>query len=134
LKVLVDTSVWSLALRRQKQVAPEAKELARLIEEGLVVMIGPIRQELLSGISQLAQFVALRDDLGAYEDRPLSRIHFETAAEFSNRCRKQGIQGSHTDFLISAVACLEEMAVFTTDLDFGRYAKHLPLTLHRFKK
>src|SRR5258708_7650198 len=98
MKVLVDTSVWSLALRRRQPPAPEAAELTSLIREGLVEMIGPIRQELLSGISEARQFEILKSELSAFEDFPLSKWHFETAAEFFNACRKHGIQGSHTDF------------------------------------
>jgi predicted nucleic acid-binding protein len=134
MKILVDTSVWSLALRRPLQSAPEALELSSLIQDGMVAMIGPIRQELLSGISMPSQFEKLRSELAAFEDVPLSRDHFETAAEFFNKCRKHGIQGSHTDFLICSVASLEKMSIFTTDNDFILYAKHLPLTLHRHRK
>ena len=134
MKVLVDTSVWSLALRRRLHAAEEAQELSRLIQDGTVTMIGPIRQELLSGISLPSQFEKLKTELDAFDDIPLSQVHFETGAEFFNKCRKHGIQGSHTDFLICAVASLEKMAIFTTDDDFTHYAKYLPLTLHRVSK
>ena len=131
MRVLVDTSVWSLTLRRRQSSPPEAAELRRLVQQGQVEIIGPIRQELLSGLAQTKQFEALRGQLESFEDIPLARRHFELAAEFHNRCRRQGIQGSHTDFLICAVASLEHLAIFTTDKDFTHYAKHLPLTLHR---
>jgi predicted nucleic acid-binding protein len=134
MKVLVDTSVWSLALRRREGQAPEARELAALVADGLVAIIGPIRQEILSGISQPRQFESLQADLAAFEDHPLSRTHFETGAIFFNKCRKHGIQGSHTDFLICAVASLEKMAIFSTDRDFERYLKYLPITLHLPRK
>ncbi len=134
MKVLVDTTVWSLALRRKQQHPHEVEEFSRLIQEGLVEIIGPIRQEILSGISQIRQFETLRSELGEFVDFPLTKRHFETAAEFYNICRKHGIQGSHTDFLICSVASLEKMAVFTTDQDFIRYSKHLPLPLHRIRK
>jgi hypothetical protein len=73
-KVLVDTSIWSLALRRGQAVSPEAGELGRLVAEGLVEIIGPIRQEILSGISQPRQFEMLRSQMEAFEDLPLSRL------------------------------------------------------------
>lgn len=63
----------------------------------------------------------------AFEDIPLTAKHFVQAAEFCNTCRKKGIQGSTTDFLICAVAYLENMAVFTIDKDFLLYKKHLPV-------
>src|ERR1035437_8492832 len=121
MKVLVDTSIWSQALRRHTQQGHEAQDLGGLVEDGRVAMIGPIRQELLSGISMPAQFEHVRTVLAAFEDLPLSRDHFEMAAEFFNKCRKHGIQGSHTDFLICSVATIEKMAIFTADKDFERY-------------
>ena len=134
MKVLVDTSIWSLALRRRKPSSPEVAELSRLIEEGLVEMIGPIRQEILSGISQARQFELLKSELSSFEDLSLARRHFETAAEFYNQCRKHGIQGSHTDFLICSVASHENLAVFTIDRDFVAYSKWLPMALHPLQK
>lgn len=70
-KVLVDTSVWSLALRRRRQQLNAEEwelvhELARLIGEGLVVMVGPVRQELLSGLRDDHAFERLRDHLRAW--------------------------------------------------------------------
>jgi hypothetical protein len=57
MKVVVDTSVWSLALRRDKQsIFAPAQELSQLIQDHRVQMIGPIRQEILSGIRNKAQF------------------------------------------------------------------------------
>ena len=71
MNVLVDTSVWSLALRRNKpRGTAEERELTELIREGRVAIIGPIRQELLSGVKTLAQFRTLRDRLRA-ANRPL---------------------------------------------------------------
>jgi predicted nucleic acid-binding protein len=129
MKVLVDTCVWSKVLRRKE---PD-KDLARLIEDlirdGRVVLIGPIRQELLSGVPHPAQFELLRKALEPFEEIPLRTEHFVRAAEFSNQCRRKGIQGSTIDFLICAVAAMEELQILTTDADFLRYAKHLPIRL-----
>lgn len=130
MSVLVDTCIWSLALRRQAVLGPDAVELSQLIAEGQVEMIGPIRQEILSGIARASQFEALREQLAAFEDIPLERRHFELAAEFNNRCRRHGVQGSHTDFLICAVGALERARIYTSDKDFKHYAKWLPIQLH----
>jgi hypothetical protein len=62
-KVLVDTSVWSLALRRRAPAHASVGELTRLIAHGRVAMIGSIRQEILSGIRDPATFTQLRDRL-----------------------------------------------------------------------
>ena len=134
MKVLVDTSVWSLALRRSSPTAGGSQVLVReledLIDDVRVVIIGPIRQELLSGIPSPEQFAALREKLRAFDEVPLSLADHELAAEFFNTCRSSGIQGSHTDFLICAVASSRGMAIFSSDGDFARYAQHLPVALH----
>ena len=131
MKVLVDTSVWSLALRRRvKADHPAVGELRSLVEEGRVVMIGPIRQELLSGISSAASFHRLRDHLSAFDDEPLQKGDFERAAEHFNTCRARGVQGSNTDFLICAVAERRKFSILTTDADFTGFARLLPIPLH----
>jgi predicted nucleic acid-binding protein len=128
-KVLVDTCVWSQVLRHKNHNKQVEIRLKELIRDGRVVMIGPIRQELLSGLSDEAQFEALGDSLSPFEDISLTSRHFIQAAEFSNRCRKKGVQGSTTDFLICSVAFLEGLEVFTSDSDFIRYKRMLPINL-----
>ena len=131
MKVLVDTSVWSLALRRGVRAeAPAVEELRSLIAEGRVAMIGPIRQELLSGIRTMESFERLRDHLQPYTDERLETADFERAAEHFNTCRARGVQGSNTDFLICAVAERRNLPILTTDADFSRFAAILPITLH----
>jgi len=132
MKVLVDTAIWSLVLRRRRrpEKEPIASELASLVEDGRVVMIGPIRQELLSGIRERAQFERLREHLRAFPDMEIMSDDYEEAATFFNRCREKGIQGSNTDFLICAIAARNELSIFTTDNDFRRFANVLPIVLH----
>ncbi len=131
MNVLVDTSVWSLALRRREAASEAAAELRELIRDQRVRMIGPVRQELLSGIRDAAQFRTLRDLLRAVPDLPMVPDDYERAAEFFNTCRAKGIQGANTDFLLCAVSERRGLALFTTDADFTRFALHLPLQLHR---
>ena len=131
MKVLVDTSVWSLALRRRARVeAPAVQELRSLVDEGRVAMIGPIRQELLSGLRTPESFERLRDHLQPFPDERLETADFERAAEHFNTCRARGVQGSNIDFLICAVAERRNLPILTTDADFSRFAAVLPLTLH----
>jgi predicted nucleic acid-binding protein len=92
--------------------------------------MGPIRQELLSGISDAGQFSNLRDRLRAFNDLSIRELDYERAAEFSNICRHEGVQGSHIDFLICSVAETNGASIFTTDRDFTRYAQHIPVALH----
>ena len=134
MRVLVDTSIWSLALRRSGRVQnPEAEELKRLIGLHAVEIIGPIRQEILSGVREHSQFNQLEAQLAAFPDIPLYSEDFVAAAKMYNVCRSKGIQGSNTDFLICAVAVRHDFSVFTTDADFHLFAKCLPIVIHEFK-
>jgi len=133
MKVLVDTSVWSLVLRRRKPKSnPIAVELENLIADLSVQIIGPIRQEILSGIREESQFKKLRESLQEFPDLPLTTFHYEQAAEFFNLCRAKGIQGSNTDFLICSVEVKQDIPIFTTDQDFSLYQTQLPIKLHAF--
>ena len=135
MRVLVDTSIWSLALRRADPVqSPEVLELRRLITAHLVEIIGPIRQEVLSGIRNTSQFDRLEAHLAAFPDIPLQADDHVTAAKFFNLCRAKGIQGSNTDFLICAIVVRHDLAIFTADGDFMHFAKCLPIVMHEFKK
>jgi predicted nucleic acid-binding protein len=129
MKVLVDSCIWSYALRRKKPIPEIEQALKEIIADGRLAIIGPIRQEIFSGISSVGQFEALHRHLSAFEDVPLHSVHFVKAAEFCNTCIKRGVQGSHTDFLICSVAFLENMEIFTLDSDFKNYKKHLPLEM-----
>ena len=132
MKVLVDTSVWSLALRRRgaSRTEPLTSALASLVEDGRAVIIGPIRQELLSGIKERAQFERLRDHLRAFTDVAVTTEDYEEAAAFFNHCRYRGIQGSNTDFLICAVAVRNGFSIFTNDDHFAHFARLLPISLY----
>lgn len=132
MKVIVDTPIWSALLRRPSSEATEllVQELKSLVAAVRVVLLGPTRQEILSGIRNPAQFELTRRQLREFRDFPLETYDYESAAEAFNLCRSHGIQGSHTDFLICAVARRHNFAIFTTDNDFALYARHLPLRLH----
>ena len=131
--VIVDTSVWSLALRRKRQ-QPSSEaltaELARLIDGGEALIAGPIRQELLSGVTTQAQFKLLRERLEPFPDLPIIAADYERAAMCFNQCRARGIQGSNTDYLICALALRLRVPVFSADRDFVRYADILRVHLH----
>ena len=134
MKVIVDTCIWSLALRRgSSSRSPIVVELESLIKDFKVQMIGPIRQEILSGIRSQSQFKNLKKRLGSFQDLPILTKDFEKAAEFYNLCMSKGIQGSNTDFLICAVATRNKFSLYTTDKDFQLFSKHIPIKLHAFK-
>ncbi len=130
MKIIVDTSIWSLALRRKKrQSFSELRILESLIDNQRICMLGPIRQEILSGIQDNKQFVQLKDILSAFDDFSITTKDYERAAEFFNLCRSKGVQGSNTDYLICAVSSNNRFPIFTSDKDFEIYSKHLPITL-----
>jgi len=136
MRILVDTSVWSLALRKKTLTKGEeivVRELKELIYELRVIMMGSIRQELLSGISDDEKYRTLKEKLRSFEDLELNQEDYEKAAERANTCRKKGIQGSHIDFLIAASALNRNISIFTTDKDFENYKKTFSLKLHKVR-
>lgn len=125
--VIVDTCVWSPASRRQSpDHCAAVQELRILIEERRVQMIGPIRQG--------KQFKLLKSHLDAFSDLPISTEDYVSAARLFNTCRRKGIQGSNTDFLICAIALWTEFSILTTDRDFLMFAQHIPFTIHEFQQ
>lgn len=132
MKVIVDTCIWSLALRRDKQsYDPSVQELNRLVKKHQVQMIGPIRQEILSGIPNESQFKKLKRHLDSFPDIPVTTGDYVAAARYFNLCRSKGIQGSNTDFLICAMANRNKCVVFTTDKDFIYFSRHIKIELHK---
>jgi hypothetical protein len=136
MNILVDTSVWSLALRHNnlnKSSIAVVEELTELINEHRAFLAAPIIQELLSGVKNTSQFIKLENSLKPFE---LVDIHLEDytqAARLYNQCRANGIQGSHTDYLLCAIAIRNHLPIFTVDKDFTHYAKYIKLQLHEIR-
>ncbi len=138
MNVLVDTSVWSLALRRKAaHLSPAERrvvaEWRRLLREGRIRLIGIVRQELLSGIRERAQFESLRDHLSSFDDVAVETRDHVRAAEQFNSCRARGIAGTAVDMLLCSLAERHDLAVFTTDPDFDHYATVLPIRRHEVR-
>lgn len=136
MKALVDTSVWSLALRRKSEAINAGErlivaELSELIGEGRAAIIGLVRQELLSGVKTPEQYEKLRLHLRSFDDEPVDRADYEDAAKFGNQCRTKGIAVFAVDILICAVAIKRGWTIFSTDPDFATYARVLPIKLHQ---
>ncbi len=134
MNVLVDTPIWSLAFRRRPTHLSKTEHIlvdawSRLIQDNQAVLIGPVRQEVLSGIRHVQVYDRLRKLLRAFNDEPLTLEDYEAGAKCGNICRLRGITGSTIDYLICAVAVRRKLAIFTTDADFTHYAKHLPIQL-----
>jgi predicted nucleic acid-binding protein len=131
MSVIVDTTVWSFALRRNHPSPnpPVTRQLQTLIRESRITMIGAIRQEILSGVRTPEQFDRIQEELRAFPDLELAIEDYELAAKFSNLCRRNGVQGSNTDFLICAVAHRRGYEIFTLDKDFQNFQAYLSIKL-----
>jgi predicted nucleic acid-binding protein len=120
-KLLVDACVWALSLRRRDPAALNEEEqrmvvlLGDAIQDGRVAIVGPIRQEVLSGIKEIAQFERLRRALEAFPDTPVGTPHYEEAARLFNLCRRRGVECGAVDILLCAVASRERWSILTTD-------------------
>ncbi|PKM79451.1 MAG: PIN domain nuclease [Firmicutes bacterium HGW-Firmicutes-13] len=133
MNILIDTSVWSLAFRKHTKDEKNQRiieELKEIIRDVRVVMAGPVRQEVLSGIRDSKIFEELRDKLSIYKNIEIRHEDYEEAARFYNICRNHGIQGSHIDYLLCSIAVKNELLIFTLDKDFENYQKHLPIHLY----
>lgn len=130
MKVIVDTCIWSLALRRSQQRHSSIENKLRdFISDSRVILLGAVRQEILSGIKYQEQFDKLKDNLRAFPDLSLNIKDYELAADYFNVCRRNGIQGANTDFLICATATRRNYEIFTTDKDFINFNQYLPIIL-----
>lgn len=139
MSVLVDTSVWSLALRRKAsdlntEETAIVAELTDLIREGRARIIGLVRQELLSGIKNSSQYEKLRNILRTFPDETLETADYEAAAEAGNKCRGKGVAVTAPDMLICAAAQARDWAIFSTDPDFQKCARVLALKLHSARR
>jgi hypothetical protein len=129
--LFVDTSVWSLALRRDAPApGPEVRALRRTLGQGEPVLItGLILQELLQGFSGPKAREQIIEHLAALPlVIPDRRDHIE-AAELRNRCRRAGVQVGTIDALLAQLCIRHKLTLLTTDADFSRVARREQLRL-----
>ena len=127
--LLVDTSVWSLAFRRDEvSTAPEVRALQRAMDGGeTIVTMGLILQELLQGFAGPR---ARKDLIDRFTALPLltpNRQDYIDAAELRNRCRRAGVQVGTIDALLAQLCIRHKLTLLTTDNDFVLAASHCPL-------
>jgi predicted nucleic acid-binding protein len=136
MKVIVDTCIWSEAFRktRKQNNTNIINELTELIRDERVILLGSIRQELLSGIKSKNDYNILKYKLRSFENEKLYEEDYEEAAKLFNKCRAKGIQGSNTDFLICAVALRRNYEIFSTDNDFKYFSKYIKIKLYKIQK
>ena len=131
MKYIVDTSVWSQALRRERhRETDEVRNLTILLREGERILLpGIVLQEVLQGIRRSDQFEQVRESLSYFPMLEISRDDYVFAAELFNACRAKGVQAATIDFLIAALAIRNECILLTSDKDFVHIAKHCELKL-----
>ena len=131
MSLLVDTSVWSLAFRRDSQsTSEEVAALRQAIEGGdTVVTTGLILQELLQGFSGPRARKDIIERFSALPDLAPDRKNHIDAAELRNQCRRAGVQIGTIDALIAQLCISHKLILLTTDHDFVHAASHCPLQL-----
>ncbi len=131
MKLLVDTSVWSLAFRRDSPAdTTEVNILVRALEgEGEVYASGVILQELLQGFSGPKSAELIVERFTALPLLVPETIDHVKAAALRNHCRRQGVQVGTIDALIAQLAIRYELQLLTADQDFRHVAEHAPLKL-----
>ena len=131
--IIIDTTIWSKAYRRKKITEMDqaiVNKLYHVLEQEEEILIGHVRQELLSGISDKNVFDDLSIKLNGFNNYEAQLADHDLAAEYFNICLTNGIQGSQTDYLICAIAYRYNLKIFTEDKDFSHYKKHLPIDLY----
>jgi predicted nucleic acid-binding protein len=129
LSFFVDTSVWSLALRRDSPASSaEVQTLIRAIEAGEPILAtGLVLQELLQGFSGPKARDQILDRFSALPLLVPDREDHIRAAELRNRCRRAGVQVGTIDALLAELCIHHDLTMLTCDSDFARIAEHCPL-------
>ncbi len=121
MRFLVDTCIWSLALRRKDKARISIEEqrmvadLTETIRDGNAMMLGPIRQEVLSGIKDETQFERIEKLLDPFPDEEIQASDYIEAARLFNLCRKHGVECGPVDMLLCSVAVRERCPILTND-------------------
>jgi predicted nucleic acid-binding protein len=130
MSVVIDTSIWSQFFRRKIPDDPSAVEMVGdLILNSKAVLVGIVKQELLSGIKEPERFKKLLSALSGFEPLLATDEDHILAGRYFTKCRSEGIQGSFSDFLICAQATNNRMSILSVDGDFMHYSKHIPIRL-----
>ncbi len=129
MSLLVDTSVWSLAFRRDTPPdLPEIGALQAALERGdSIISTGLVLQELLQGFSGPKARASLLDRFSALPFVSPDRQDHVDAAELRNRCRRKGVQLGTIDALLAQLCIRHELLLLSADRDFANAARHCPL-------
>ena len=129
--ILVDTSVWSLALRRDAEASePEVQVLKHsLLGDEVVVTTGLVLQELLQGFSGAKAQAQIVQRFASLPLIQPDRDDYIGAAALRNTCRRAGVQIGTIDALLAQLCIRHELTLLTTDQDFVHAAKHCALSV-----
>jgi predicted nucleic acid-binding protein len=127
--LLVDTSVWSLALRRDAEASePEVHHLKEaLLGSEVVVTTGLVLQELLQGFSGPRAQAQIIERFAALPLLQPDRDDHISAAALRNICRQAGVQIGTIDALLAQQCVRHDLTLLTTDKDFTHAAQHCAL-------
>jgi predicted nucleic acid-binding protein len=127
--LLVDTSVWSLAFRRNGDLDSPAVDALRAALDGgdSIVTTGLILQELLQGFAGPRARKEIVEKFAALPLLIPDRRDYIDAAELRNRCRRSGVQIGTIDALLAQLCIRHGLTLLTTDGDFTLTAKHSAL-------
>ena len=130
MSLFVDTSVWSLAFRRDGPPADsEVAELRRALETGTVVVTGLVLQELLQGFSKSKAHAEIAAHFASLPLLVPDREDHVQAAELRNACRRKGVQIGTIDALLAQLCIRHELQMLTTDSEFRSIARIAPLSV-----
>jgi hypothetical protein len=127
--LLVDTSVWSLAIRRDAPAREPAVDRLRdaLSNGDQVLTTGLVLQELLQGFAGPRAREAILDRFAALPLLVPDRADHVAAAEIRNACRRAGIQVGTIDALLAQLCIRHDLLMLTTDRDLELVARHTRL-------
>jgi predicted nucleic acid-binding protein len=131
IRFIIDTSVWSEALRRKKKTVNSSDTIVRKIIENddEIVVIGIILQEILTSITDEKLFRDIKDILDDFLYLDITKNDYIYASELNNKCRSKGINAGSIDFLIASVAIRNELELVTFDKDFFNISKYTDLKI-----
>ena len=129
--LFVDTSVWSLALRRDTMPkGPEVQRLREALSGGeSIYTTGIVLQELLQGFQGPKAKAQIVERFGALAMIVPARDDYIDAAELRNQCRCHGIQIGTIDALLAQLCIRHKLVMLATDRDFSHMTKWTPLQL-----
>jgi len=139
MKVVIDTSIWSVVMRRDNAKLNPLElvwksEFVDLFHANRIALIEPVRQELLSGVRHEKQYQKLKKGLRGYTPEPLFSEDYEEAAVIHNKCLSHGYVPYSIDCLICAVTLLRGWQLFTADKDFIRFKDIIGLGLYECRR